>query len=99
MGAASLENEPRPCHGNHDEKEDTMKITYSYNEAIKTASYMEVHRRIADNRGDSEVARDCEQRVHGMAELISTLYGTWDDDDYSRTFNDIMKAADDYFGK
>lgn len=84
---------------NHDEKEDTMKTTYTYSEAVKTASYMEVHRRVAEQRGDADAARDREQRVHGMAELISTLYGTWDDDDYSRALNDIMSAADEYFGK
>ena len=76
-----------------------MKTTYTYSEAVKTASYMEVHRRVAEKRGDVEAAQECEQRVHGMAELISTLYGTWDDDDYGKAYGDIMKAADEYFGK
>ena len=77
----------------------TTQTTTSYNEAVKAASYMEVHRRVAENRGDNEAAYEAEQRVHGMAEIISTIYGTWDDTDYSKTYNDIIKAADEYMGR
>lgn len=75
------------------------KTNASYDEAVKYASYHEVHRRIAEKRGDAEAEQVAENEVCGMAKLISTLYGVWDDDDYGKAYGDIIKAADEYMGK
>lgn len=74
------------------------KTNASYNEAIKFASYQEVHRRVAENRGDEQAAREAEAEIRGMAKIISTLYSTWDDDDYGKALGDIIAAADEYMG-
>lgn len=75
------------------------KTNMSYNEAVKFASYHEVHRRVAEGRGDQEAARAADQQLRGMAKLICTLYGTWDDDDYGKAYQDIVTAADEYMGR
>lgn len=71
-----------------------MKTNTTYNEAVKYASYFELHRRVMEGMGDMEAARDAEREIHGMAKIISTIYGTWDDDDYGKAYWDIVAAAD-----
>ena len=75
-----------------------MKTETTYAEAIKSASYSEVNRRVAIKNGDYEKAERLGSETLGMAKIISTIYGTWDDDDFSKAYNDIMDAADEYFG-
>lgn len=76
-----------------------MTTNTTYNEAVKFASYHEVHRRVAEKQGRDEAAHDAEMEIHGMAKLISTLYGTWEDDSYAMAYNDIIAAADEYMGR
>lgn len=75
------------------------KTNTSYDEAVKFASYHEVHRRVAEKMGNTEAAREAELEIHGMAKIISTIYNTWEGDDYGRAFNDIISAADKYMGR
>lgn len=76
-----------------------MKTNTTYNEAVKFASYYEVHRRVAEKQGRTEAARDAEIEVHAMAKIISTIYGTWDDDSYAKAYDGIIAAADEYMGR
>ena len=70
-----------------------MNTNATYNEAVKFASYHEIHRRVAERQGRAEAAHEAEMQLHGMAKLISTLYGTWDGDSYGKAYQDIIAAA------